>query len=75
MAKKDAKDVVGGMVEARAIQVANITEAARRFGSKNKTEKTIPVIVIAVDSEKKPDTIRVSNIVTANYDFGQTKED
>jgi hypothetical protein len=37
MAKKDARDVVGGMVEARAVKVTNITEATCRYGSK-KTE-------------------------------------
>jgi hypothetical protein len=61
MATKDARDVVGGMVEARAVKVTNITESTRRYGSK-KTKKTISGIVVAVNSYKKPGNDKSSNL-------------
>jgi hypothetical protein len=48
MAKTDAREEVGGKVEAKAIHVTNDTEASRRYGRLKKS-KMIPGIVVSFD--------------------------
>ena len=67
MAQEDARRVVGGKVEAKALHVTSDAEFACRYGNQKRT-KMIPGIGVDAEAEQKPHNKRVTWFVTADYD-------
>jgi hypothetical protein len=69
MSGTDQRCIVGARVNAKALQVSNLAECTRRYGSNAKT-KRVGGTVVSFELLSLPGKARKSCFITADYDLG-----
>jgi hypothetical protein len=71
MSGVDKRKVVGEKIHAKAMQVMNLSECSRRYGSRAKTKEVVgTVVAINYVPTRNQNNSRTTCMVTADFDLG-----